>query len=458
VRPIDIVLLTHDRLEYLARAVDALRQRTPEPIRLTVVDNASGPELRGWLAEHREWFHQLILRPTNEYVPAFQHGIDATSSDPFIVTDPDVVVPELRPSWLARLLQLMEDHPDFGMVGVDLDMANAPSFLTPEYGAALRQATGNIYGELVEGNVGLHFQLIRRAAWRESYYSDARACRSVRDAGYRVGYAKDVRAVHLGWDEARQYPHYLAEKHKHGQAIHAENGSGYYPSYAEALAEVSVAPTLAQLAEAGPLISHTRAAGIPDSAVLELAWARPALGAGVEGPLTLHPPPDSLPPQAAAGAVVLLEPPPERIQEVIHQACDVAASRVLMVANLESVAARLAEDLAPLGWRASEHPIGELVGLMAAAGDGSPALRDQLAAATIEHREAWLALFAQAGFGPGDRRLFAFEACRPKPVPDRVHLSADLRPWRSEASPIPAGSPSPQRRRRWRRATRNRVG
>ena len=39
-----------------------------------------------------------ILRPDNEFLPALNHGIAATSSDPFMVTDPDLVVPDLDPA------------------------------------------------------------------------------------------------------------------------------------------------------------------------------------------------------------------------------------------------------------------------------------------------------------------------------------------------------------------------
>ena len=66
----DIVILTHNRLDHLIATVDALEQRTPEPIRITVVDNASGPELRNWLADNRDRFHKIVLRPTNEHTSA----------------------------------------------------------------------------------------------------------------------------------------------------------------------------------------------------------------------------------------------------------------------------------------------------------------------------------------------------------------------------------------------------
>ena len=46
--PLDIILLTHNRLAHLVATVDALEARTVSPYRLTVVDNASGPEVRNW--------------------------------------------------------------------------------------------------------------------------------------------------------------------------------------------------------------------------------------------------------------------------------------------------------------------------------------------------------------------------------------------------------------------------
>ena len=92
----------------------------------------------------------MILRPTNEHVSAFQHGIDATTSDPYVVTDPDIVVPDLEPSWLARLHDLMDRHPDFGLIGIGLDQANRPEVLGPEQ---VDPATV-VDGEIVEAGVG----------------------------------------------------------------------------------------------------------------------------------------------------------------------------------------------------------------------------------------------------------------------------------------------------------------
>ena len=178
--PTDIILLSHNRLDYLAATVDALFERTPEPFRLTIVDNASRPDVRNWLAANRDRIHRVIALPENEHVPAFQYGIDATTSDPYVVSDPDVEVPQLQPSWLARLHGLLERHPDYGLVGVAFAGQELPD------------------AEIVDANVGTWFQMIRRDALREPYVKDSRTCAAVREAGYLVGWTPTVVARNLG--------------------------------------------------------------------------------------------------------------------------------------------------------------------------------------------------------------------------------------------------------------------
>ena len=49
-----------------------------------------------------------------------------------------------------------------------------------------------------------------------SYYDDWRACESVARAGYRFGWALNVRAFHLGWDDYKLHPGHLASKRRYG--------------------------------------------------------------------------------------------------------------------------------------------------------------------------------------------------------------------------------------------------
>jgi glycosyl transferase family 2 len=419
--PTDIVILTHNRLDHLVEMVDALEARTKAPYRITIVDNASGPEVRNWLQANRERFHQLILREENLYPgssgPALQIGIDATTSDPVVVTDPDLVVPERDPCWLTEMLGILERHPDFGILGIGLDQSNLPAVQEPEN---LRPEE-IVDDEIVEQPVGSVFTFVRREALG-SYYDDWRACQSVERAGYRFGWALNVRAFHLGWDDYKLHPGHLASKRRYGGP------------YLE-VHLIPRAPSLHELAVAGPVIAETRRAGVPDAAVLELSWAdTPPVAASVPGVLGLLSPEDAdlSYVEGAAGAVLLVDPPRERAAELVAEACRVARGPVIAVAPLATFGARPADELSPAGWRGREQ-----------AGPGDVPLRlarsveaHELGMTTLDDRERWLDVFARAAFGKSERRMWVWEPTEPEPVPDDVMVDlARVTPWEPVAPP-----------------------
>lgn len=374
---IDVVLLTHDRLDHLVRTVEALRERTRDvEIALTVVDNASGRRVRNWLMARRHLFARVIALPRNEHVPAFQHGIDATTSDPFVVTDPDLVVPELEPSWLARLLAILDRHPDFGLIGVELDPSNSP--LSPEEAAALRGERGSTGDpELREGNVGTHLQLVRRDALRVPYRSDRQVCDAVRAAGYRVGWTPGIAALHLGFDDVAAHPEYLRVKHERGE---------FYPSYANLLAGVERPPALRELALAAPVLAATQDLGIADEDVVDRTGAVAAVVPVVRT-------------DGKGRAYVVGDPAEVRAE----------GEAVVLVATLEEVGARLADELAPDGWRGHEREgAGDAVLALADAADRSPVLRERLGLSALEHRDEWLRMLGGGAFGGPTRRVFVF--------------------------------------------------
>jgi glycosyl transferase family 2 len=424
----DIIILTHNRLDHLVATIDALERYTPEPIRITVVDNASGPELRNWLAENRDRLHKVILRADNEHVAAFQHGIDATTSDPYIVTDPDIVVPDLQPSWLARLHGLMARHPDFGLIGVGLDQANRPPVLDPE----VIDEAALVDDEIVEAGVGTVMQMIRRDALVVPYKTDWQTCTAINRAGWRVGWAPEIRAVHLGWDDYKLHPSHLASKHL------------TYGVYRE-MDLIGRPPTLTELALAAPAVGATRAAGVPDASVLELTWSAPAVGAAVPDAVCVEAPdPAALPfSAAAAGAVVLVDPPAGRGADAVREATRVAALMVVAVAELSSFDAQSAAELAPAGWTGTElaGPADVPVALAAVA-DADPAIAGRLGFAALEDRERWLALFGQATFGGATRRLWVWRRDEPLSSPERVVIDpARVQPW----LPVPPpAAPAPK--------------
>jgi hypothetical protein len=438
--PIDIVMLTYNRLDYLVTTVTTLRERTPEPFRLTVVDNASNSDVRNWLAENRDLFHQVILQAGNEHIAGFQRGIDATTSDPFLLAEPDLIVPELRPSWLAQLRGLFERHPEFGLVALGLDTANRPSTLGSEV-MADNPAGG---GEIVEENVGIWFQMIRRDALRIPYEKDSAVCAAVREAGYRVGWTPHIRAVHLGWDDHRQHPAHLASKNELPSP---------YPQYKE-VELVARPPALVEIAQAAPIVAEIRDAGVADEAVLELAWGEPVIAPAIAGTTTLRSPWLPVPlPDRSAGATVIVEPPVELAERVLAEAERLSTSMVVVVAALGTFGGRSARDLAPSGWSGRERSgAGSITLELARGGDELAAMQTHLRYTTLEHQDEWLAFFAAGSIPPGtDRRVFVFTPVNPAPAPPTVVGAENLQLW----LPPPRSALRPQDSLRWR--ARHRV-
>ena len=420
--PIDIVILSHNRLEYLERAVDALEARTPEPFRLTIVDNASGADVRNWLASNRRRFERVISLPRNEHVAAFQHGIDTTTSDPFIVTDPDLVVPQLQPSWLARLTGLMDRNPDLGLIGASFEHQVPPGF--------------DAEVEIVDADVGTWFQLIRRDALREPYVKDNLACRAVRAAGYRAGWTPTVVVEHLGAHDASRYPAHLAAKNAVVERSIARDEVSPYPFYWANLDVIPRPPTLSELALAAPVAAEIRAAEIPPASVLELTWSAPSVAAVFGEATALEAPSHVRLEEGAAGAVVVVTPPRVVVDEVLAEAFRVAAKLVVVVADLETIGGRMADELAPGGWRGFERPaVDSIVREVVRLGDELAALRSTERFTTIQHRDEWLSFFAAGAFGSGPLRAFVFRREAPLPVPDAVRGGEELPRWRPPPRP-----------------------
>jgi hypothetical protein len=421
----DIVMLTHNRLEHLVATVDALETRTRAPYRLTIVDNASDPELRNWLSANEHRFHQVIRRPRNEFLPALNHGIEATASDPFMVTDPDLVVPDLDPCWLSRMHDILDRHPDFGLLGIGLDQSNLPSVQAPES----IDPSEIVDGEIVERPVGSVLTLIRRNALRSSYETDWRTCQSVARAGYRYGWTPEIRAHHLGWDDYRLYPAHLANKLQYGE-------------YRE-VKLMARPPTLPELALAGPLLATTRELDVPDASVLELTWSEPAIAAASPSATAVRrPDPRQLRlNDTAAGAVVLVDPPARHAASLLATAVRAATTAVIAVASLEDLGGRSAAELAPAGWTGREAPgPGDLPLALADAAAANPALVQRLGVSTLDDREHWLSLFAAGAFGGGARRLWIWEPAGggTAPPPAAVRLDPRLERWQAVAvTPTP---------------------
>ncbi len=416
--PVDIILLSYNRLDYLVEMVDALEQRTRWPYRLTIVDNASGPITRQWLRDHQDRFHQIIWNDRNEHLAAFQHGIAASASELFVLSDADLIPaePTADGCWLERLVGLAERHPDFGLLGVRLDS------ISDARNARLAGAP-LIDAELFETSTGVWLNLIRRSALHVPYMSDGITCHALRRAGFRVGIAAEVYATHLGDADPRRHPDYLARK---------QAASGWrttYPDYPE-ISDSVPPPTLHELALAAPLLAALALHSIEPQDTIELATARSVLGAA-DPRIACHAPDE--PGLRSAPAVAVLELSGNDA-DTLARAFALAGEWVVLLAS-----PRLPQ--VPAGWALTrEHPGPHPVLEHLAALASRPRWRRRLLYSTSEHREQWLAVFRAGCFGEQQPlRVYVFGRTSPlAPSPGDAaarERQADALPSRRRVSP-----------------------
>lgn len=235
-RPIDIVFLTYNRLEYFKQTVAALINNTRYPYNIIIVDNNSNDEFKNFLSINSKLFDKIIYNNKNEWTSAFQKGIDVTTSDPFILSDPDILVPNLeKVCWLERVINLHEQYPEIGLLALNLSDDNKPPKM-PDVYLGDKQVYNN---EIILSNVGTVFQSIKRRYFNFKYVTDWETCERIRLNGGKVGFAKNIIAYHLGWNEEQDYPEYIVDKYAYFKETYGVDTYLYYISNNELIQTIS---------------------------------------------------------------------------------------------------------------------------------------------------------------------------------------------------------------------------
>ncbi len=210
--PIDIIFLTHNRLKYFAETIYSLYKNTRWTFRVIIVDNNSNKDFLDFLDVTSYLYEKVILNPQNEYTAAFQKGIDVSTSDPFIVSDPDILVPYYDGKcWLEKLVDLHIKYPEMGMIALNLDKSNLPPKM-PDVYLSDKQIFNR---EIILSNVGTVMQAIKRSYFNFKYVTDWETCEGIRNNKGLVGFAKNICGYHLGWNEEIDFPDYIVKKYKY---------------------------------------------------------------------------------------------------------------------------------------------------------------------------------------------------------------------------------------------------
>ncbi len=118
IQPIDIILVTYNRLHFLKKSVKHIYERTRYPHRLFVVDNNSTlDKTQYWLkrAKIHGYIYDYIFMPDNKgLATGFNAGFERVKSEYFITTQDDILCPDLTPCWLEQMLHLAKKYPEYG--------------------------------------------------------------------------------------------------------------------------------------------------------------------------------------------------------------------------------------------------------------------------------------------------------------------------------------------------------
>lgn len=195
----DIVVTTRNRPDLLADTLRYIRERTRTPYWLHVIDDASKDDatkelLRMYLDAGR--LATLIVRGERAgQLANLNLGAWLSYSDPVVLTDDDVLCPDVSPDWLTRGLDAMRDNPKLGVLAL-----NHPG--------ARRQPQAVLGPVTICNYVGGTFMFVRRKVLMDWPLPHKRhdfgvtpttlRCKYAREAGWQVGYLTETYCYHTG--------------------------------------------------------------------------------------------------------------------------------------------------------------------------------------------------------------------------------------------------------------------
>jgi N-acetylglucosaminyl-diphospho-decaprenol L-rhamnosyltransferase len=209
------------------------------PLEVILIDNASSDGIPGAVARAYESDMRLSViynHGNRGFGPAVNQAAGQARGAALLVLNPDCMVGE---GDLVRLLDVLDTHPKAGLVGaVVCDADGTPDPASWRRDPLLRRSLNSMFGRAGEGvNVDQEIpsavveveavsgalMLLPRMLFRqlggfdEDFFlhcEDLDLCRRVRDAGYQVLLAGDVRVRHARGSSSRHRPVFVS-RHKH---------------------------------------------------------------------------------------------------------------------------------------------------------------------------------------------------------------------------------------------------
>jgi GT2 family glycosyltransferase len=235
--PVSVIVVCADSGPSLRDCVQRVLDCTV-PLELILIDNASNDGVPQAIehAHERDPRLRVIHNDANlGFGPAVNRAAAAARGEQLLVLNPDCL---LEPDTLPRLLDILDAHPDAGVIGAVVCAADGtPDPASYRRDPLLRRAlatlsgvrggmniegampTGVVVAEAVSGALMLLPRKVfeRLGGFDETYFlhcEDLDLCRRSRDAGHPVLLAGDVRVLHGKGGSSRHRPVFVS-RHKH---------------------------------------------------------------------------------------------------------------------------------------------------------------------------------------------------------------------------------------------------
>ena len=126
-KPLDIILITCNRIDNTRITIDELHKRIKVPFRLIVIDDMSTDGTAEYLQEQKENGKVAVFEQLdNENIcQAYNLGYTFVESDYFFTMQDDITVPDLEPCITQQLIDLYEKYP--GHAGIGCRMQRIPN-------------------------------------------------------------------------------------------------------------------------------------------------------------------------------------------------------------------------------------------------------------------------------------------------------------------------------------------
>lgn len=221
--PVDIWMVSYNRKEMTANAINYLFTRTRYPYRLFVVDNNStdgtASLLKRMEKDGRVFLSVRLSRNVGIHM-AHNIGLSLVNSEYCVSTDNDIYVPDLQPCWLTQLVEIMEDKEYRNFTAV----ACQPHVFLGRSGVEEKEKKVEESGHCGAVMRIMRTEVVRKAGgWCRHFdakrnHEEKTIASHIRAIGGKVGYATGIKCYHdFGDDDNWGYKE--VHPHDHGHRI-----------------------------------------------------------------------------------------------------------------------------------------------------------------------------------------------------------------------------------------------